>query len=158
AMMFKAHQLMYGSTEEQLATVALTFRKHALLNDNAVMRSPLTLEDYMQARYICRPLRIFDYCLINDGGVALILRRADMVQDLPHKPVLISGFGLATAEIGATQLRDRVFDLYHAVLKASGDEAFAMAKMGTADVDHFQTYDAFATHLPINLEGFGFCK
>ena len=158
AMMFKAHQLMYGSTEEQLGAVAVSSRKYAMLNDNAVMRTPLTIEDYMAARHICRPLRIYDYCLINDGGVALILRRADMAQDLPHKPVLVSGFGLATAEIGATQLRDRMFDLYHAVLKASSDQTFAMAKMATGDVNHFQTYDAFATHLPINLEGFGFCK
>ena len=158
AMMFKAHQLMYGSTEEQLGAVPIALRKHAMLNDNAVMRTPLTIEDYMQARYICRPLRIYDYCLINDGGVALILRRADMARDLPHPPVLVSGFGLATAETGATQLRDRMFDLYHAVLKASGDQTFSMSRMTTADVDHFQTYDAFSTHLPINLEGFGFCK
>ena len=158
AMMFKAHQLMYGSTEEQLGAVPIALRKHAMLNDNAVMRTPLTLEDYMQARYICRPLRIYDYCLINDGGVALILRRADMSRDLPHPPVLVSGFGLATAETGATQLRDRMFDLYRGVLKASSDQTFSMSKMTAADVDHFQTYDAFSTHLPINLEGFGFCK
>ena len=158
AMMFKAHQLMYGSTEEQLGEVAIAFRKHAMLNDNAVMRTPLTLDDYMQARYICRPLRIYDYCLINDGGVALILQRADMAKDLPHTPVLVSGYGRATAEVGASQLRDRMFDLYHDVLKSSSDETFAMARMTTADVDHFQTYDAFATHLPVNLEGFGFCK
>ena len=158
AMMFKAHQLLYGSTEEQLGAVAVTLRKHAVLNENAVMRDPLTIDDYMESRYICRPLHIFDFCLVNDGGVALILRRADMAQDLPRPPVLVSGFGRATAEIGATQLRDRMFDLYHAVLKASGDQCFAMAEMTTGDVDHFQTYDAFSIHLPINLEGFGFCE
>ena len=49
------------------------------------MRTPLTIEDYMEARYICRPLRIFDYCLINDGGVALILRRADLATDLKER-------------------------------------------------------------------------
>ena len=157
-MMFKAHQLMYGSTEEQLGAVAVTLRKHAVLNENAVMRDPLTIDDYMESRYICRPLHIFDFCLVNDGGVALILRRADMAQDLPHTPVLVSGFGRATAEIGATQLRDRMFDLYHAVLNASGEQCFSMAQMATGDVDHFQTYDAFSIHLPINLEGFGFCK
>ena len=158
AMMFKAHQLMYGSTEEQLGTVAVTLRKHAMLNDNAVMREPITVDDYMASRYICRPLHLFDYCLVNDGGVALILRRADMANGLPQTPVLITGFGRSTAEVDATQLRDRMFDLYHAVLSASGEQCFQMAQMTAADVDHFQTYDAFSVHLPINLEGFGFCK
>ncbi len=158
AMMFKAHQLMYGSTEEQLGTVARTIRKHAMLNDNAVMRTPISAEDYRTARYICQPLRIYDYCLVNDGGVALILTTRERAIELPNTPVLVSGFGRATAEIGATQLRDRMFDLYHAVLSASGDECFAMSQMTTSDVDHFQTYDAFSVHLPVNLEGFGFCE
>jgi len=158
AMMFKAHQLMYGSTEEQLGTVSRVIRKHAMLNDNAVMKTPITEEDYNSARYICRPLKIYDYCLVNDGGVAIILTTKERAQDLAKTPVLVSGFGRATAEIGATQLRDRMFDLYHDVLKQSGDQAFAMSQMTTKDVDHFQTYDAFSVHLPINLEGFGFCK
>ena len=158
AMMFKAHQPMYGSTEEQLGAVSRTIRKHAMLNDNAVMKTPITEDDYNDARYICRPLKIYDYCMVNDGGVTLILTTKELAVDLPQTSVLVSGFGRATAEVGATQLRDRMFDFYHAVLKASGDECFAMSQTTTADIDHFQTYDAFSVHLPVNLEGFGFCK
>ena len=158
AMMFKAHQLMYGSTEEQLGPVSRTIRNHAMLNDNAVMRTPITEEDYNNARYISRPLKIYDYCLVNDGGVALILTTKERAQDLPKPTVLVSGFGRATAEVDATQLRDRMFDLYHSVLKASSDQCFGMSGTTTKDVSHFQTYDAFSVHLPINLEGFGFCK
>jgi len=158
AMMFKCHQLMYGSTEEQLGIVPVTIRKHALLNENAVMRTPLTIEDYLSSRYICKPLHIYDYCLVNDGGVALILRRADMAKGLPHHPVLVAGIGRATAELDATQLRDRMLDLYAGVLGECAKEIFGMSRMTTRDVDHFQTYDAFSVHLPLNLEGFGFCK
>ena len=76
ALFFQRHKLLYGTTEEQLGAVAVAFRKHACLNPNAVMQTPITIQDYLDARYIAEPLRLYDYCLINDGGVAIIVRRA----------------------------------------------------------------------------------
>ncbi|MFA7248456.1 MAG: thiolase family protein [Dehalococcoidia bacterium] len=157
AMMFKAHQLRYGSTEEQLGTVSRTIRDHAALNDNAIMRTPITEGDYENARYICRPLKIYDYCMVNDGGAALILTTRERAADLPKPPVLVSGFGRSSSNTGAPPLSDRIFDLHQHVLHAAGTQCFEMAEMAPVDVDHFQTYDAFSIHLPLNLEGFGFC-
>ena len=68
--MFRYYQNIFGATEEDLASVAVTLRRHASRNDNAIMRSPLTVEDYLNSRYIVRPLHLFDLCLVNDGGVA----------------------------------------------------------------------------------------
>ena len=78
ALMMRRHMEEYGTTTDQLGAIAVTFRRHASLNPDAVMRTPFTLEEYRAARYICEPLRLLDYCLINDGGVAMILttRRA----------------------------------------------------------------------------------
>ena len=70
ALFLQRHKLLYGTTDEQLGAVAVAFRKHACLNPNAVMQKPLTIEDYMKAPYIAEPLRLYDYCLINDGGAA----------------------------------------------------------------------------------------
>ena len=83
------------------------------MNPNAVMQKPITIEDYLNARYIAEPLRLFDYCLINDGGVAIILRRADMARDLKQRPCMISGFGWSELNVDATQLRPRLKDFYH---------------------------------------------
>jgi len=69
---------------------------------------PITIDDYMNAKYVAEPLRLYDYCLINDGGVAIIVRRADMAKDLKHQPVLVSGFGWSEANVDATQLRPRL--------------------------------------------------
>jgi acetyl-CoA acetyltransferase len=157
AMMFRRHQLLYGSTEAELGAVAVAIRKHASLNPNAVMQTPITLADYLDARYICRPLRIFDYCLVNDGGVALILRRADLAKDLPHTPVLISGFASATAGPDSSQMRTVVGDL-QPNLEVAGGRALAMAGLSVKEIQHFQAYDASTVNLPIQLEGFGFCK
>ncbi len=158
AMAFRQHMDTFGSTEEQLATVAITFRKHAMLTDNAVIRTPLTLEDYMNSRYQCRPFHLYDYCLVNDGGVCLILRAAHMSKDLPHTPVLVAGLGRHCDYRGHTQIRFRMLEDCWNNLKAASDESFAMAGMQPSDVDHFQTYDGYSFHLPVNLEGFGFCN
>ena len=64
ALFFQRHKLLYGTTEEQLGAIAVAFRKHACLNPNAVMYGkPLTIDDYMNAKYVAEPLRLYDYCL-----------------------------------------------------------------------------------------------
>jgi acetyl-CoA acetyltransferase len=76
ALMARRHMALYGTKNEHFGIVAKTFRDHAALNPAAVMRSPYTLADYQNSRYICEPLHLFDYCLINDGGVSLVLTSA----------------------------------------------------------------------------------
>ena len=92
-MTFQCYANKYGYTEKDLAAVAVQTRKHAMLNENAVMRTPLTVEDYLASRYIVRPLHIFDLCLVNDGGVCLILRKTEQAKDMPRAPVKIAGWG-----------------------------------------------------------------
>lgn len=158
AMAFRRHQLMYGTTEEQLGAVAVTLRKHAQLNPNAIMYGkPLTLEDYLQSRYVARPLRLFDYCLVNDGGVALILQRADMAKDAAQTPISISGFGWREADRENTQLRPRLKDFYHSAHHGVRDQVYPMSGLGPKDIDVYSTYDSFSTHVLLTLEGFGFC-
>jgi len=70
AMMARRHMHLYGTKSEQLGHVGMTFRNHAALNPNAVMRKPYTIEEHQASRYIVEPLHLLDYCLINDGGVA----------------------------------------------------------------------------------------
>ena len=157
AMMFKRHQLEYGTTEEQLAAVSVAFRKHASLNPNAVMQQTFTRDEYLESRYITRPLHIYDYCLINDGGVAFILQRADMARDARQTPVLVSGFGASELNVDATQLRPRIKDFYHPANRAVAAQAYPMAGVTQQDIDVYATYDSFSVHLLFSLEGFGFC-
>ncbi len=82
ALMARRHMELYGTQPDQLGTVSKTFRDHAALNPAAVMRQPFTLADYHASRFICEPLHLLDYCLINDGGVALILTSAERARDL----------------------------------------------------------------------------
>jgi acetyl-CoA acetyltransferase len=158
AMSFRRHQLKYGTTEEQLGAVAVAFRKHASMNPNAVMYGkPITIGDYLESRYVANPLHLLDYCLVNDGGVAFIIERADRAQDRKQRPVLVSGFGWAESDAENTQLRPRLTDFYHSAHHAVRDQLYPMAGVTPRDVDVYATYDSFSTHLLFSFEGFGFC-
>ena len=85
AMMFRRHMHQYGTTSEQLAAISVAFRRHAMLNPAAVMRDPVTVEDHQRSKFIVAPLHLLDYCLINDGGVAMIVTSAERARDLAAK-------------------------------------------------------------------------
>jgi acetyl-CoA acetyltransferase len=146
-----------GLTERDLGQVAVTQRRFAQQNPTAIMRKPLTLDDYMAARYICEPLRLYDYCLVNDGGVALIVTTADRALNLRRAAVLLSGIGRSDHNRDATSLRPRLEQFYRPAQQQAADQVYAMSGLGPADVDVLQVYDSFSVHVPLALEGFGFC-
>lgn len=121
------------------------------------MRGPLTIEDYLAARYICEPLRLFDYCLVNDGGVALIVTTADRARRLDRPAVLLRGIGRSDLNREATSLRPRLVEFYRPAQRRAAEQVYAMAGLGPAEVDVLQIYDSFSVHVPLALEGFGFC-
>lgn len=145
----------YGLTEEQLASVAVAQRKWAALNPRAMMRDPITVEDVLNSRLICWPVHLLECCLVTDGGGALVMVSADRAKDFPKKPVYVMGFGESVEMAMISQMHD--FTTSRAFV-VSSREAFAMAGITHADVDHVMIYDAFA-HLPIfGMEDMGFLK
>jgi acetyl-CoA acetyltransferase len=101
AMAFRRHQHVYGTTERQLAHIAVSQRRYAMENPLAIFRSPLSVEDYLEMPYLVEPLRRPDLCMISDGGACLIVARADRARDLTDKPVHVLGIAQQTG------LRDR---------------------------------------------------
>src|SRR3954469_23146808 len=76
----------FGATSEQLAAVPVAFRKGAIANPAAIMRDPLTVADHQGARFVCEPLRLFDYCLVNDGAACVLVTSAERARDLRAVP------------------------------------------------------------------------
>lgn len=153
AMAFQRHAALYGTTERQLGAISLAFRKHALLNPKAVMQKPITMEDYLAARFICEPLRLLDYCLINDGGVAMILTSGERAKDLKQRPVYIRGLA-QTSRLAQGELPD---DFGFAAMQSSAKRTFEMAEVTHDDIDALMIYDNFTPTVVFTLEGFGFC-
>ena len=154
ALMMRRHMELYGTRPEQLAEVAITFRHHASLNPGAVMRDEITLDDYMNARWICEPLRLFDYCLINDGGVALIITTPEHARDLKAPPVYIRGSALRTSFVGSMFPPE---DFWHAPLADVAARAFGDAGLSREDMSALMIYDNFAPTVLFSLEGLGYC-
>jgi acetyl-CoA acetyltransferase len=154
SLAFTRYQHLYGGTEAELGAIAVAFRKHARLNPHAIMQAPLTLDDYLAARYVAQPLRLYDYCLINDGAVAYVVTSAERARDLAHRPVLIGG----TAEranfrewyVDPGFWEDACASLRHDLLDPLG--------LGPRDIDCLQVYDNFSPSVLWGLEGFGFAK
>ncbi len=154
AMIFAHYQATYGVREEDLGAVAQQVRLHASRNPAAVMQKPFTIAEYMASRYIVRPLHLLDICLVNDGAVCLIVRRADMARDMAKPAVDVAGWG--EAKIRHSKLEFMVRQQLRPQLEEAGGQAFAMAGLSQADIGHFEGYDAGSMHLVNQIEGYGF--
>lgn len=157
ALMFRAFQHARGMSEAELGEVAVAQRRWAALNPNAIMYKPLTREDYLAAPYVCEPLRLYDYCLVNDGGVALIVAEAERVRRLSSSPVFIEAVARKDLNRGATSLEPRLTEFYLPAQQAAAADLFDAAGIGPEDVDLVQIYDSFSVHVPLALEGYGYC-
>jgi acetyl-CoA acetyltransferase len=154
ALMTRRHMELYGTTADQLGAVSKTFRDHAALNPAAVMRNPITLADYHASRYICEPLHLLDYCLINDGGVALILTSGTRARDLAQVPVYMRGCGMATALAASSFPPD---DFWRAPMRQAAAKSFRAAGVARSDISALMIYDNFTPTVLFSLEGFGYC-
>jgi acetyl-CoA acetyltransferase len=156
AMMFQMHQNRYGTTTRQLAEVSVAFREHALLNPDAVMKKPITIDDHEESRPIVAPLRLLDYCLINDGAVCLIMTSAERAKDLRKPPVLISGVGARDA-FTHSSISNFDENFWYAEARDTAHQVYQMAGLGPGDIDGLMCYDNFSPTVLFSLEGFGFC-
>jgi acetyl-CoA acetyltransferase len=158
AMTYQAYKHARGYTEADLGQVAVAQRGWSSLNPNAIMRKRITIEDYLASHYVCEPLHLYDYCLINDGGVALIIAEAGLARRICQNPVYIEAVGRHDLNEGATSLTPRLTNFYLPAQQAVAKQVFDGAGMGPKDMDVFQVYDSFSVHVPLALEGYGYCN
>lgn len=155
APMARRHMELYGTTSEQLATIAVTMREHALLNDHALMDKPMTVEDHQRSRMIADPFRLLDCCLESDGGAAVVVSAAERAPDMPARPVYLMGVAEGHPDSPST-ITQRA-DLTRLGLAKAAPRAFAMAGVGPADIDVAELYDCFTYTVLCQLEDLGFC-
>jgi len=157
ALMQRRYMELTGSREHDLGQVAVAQRQWASHNPHAVMRKPITIEEYLASSYIAEPLHLFDYCLINDGGVAIIVADASRARQLTDRCVLIKAVGRADMNEQATTLKPRLIDFYHPAHRLAAQQVYDMAGLGPKDMDALLIYDSFSCHVLYALEGFRFC-
>jgi acetyl-CoA acetyltransferase len=150
ALVQQRHSDTYGTTREQLGRLAVTQRRNAQLNDNALLRGDLTLEDYLDARVIAEPIRLYDCVMPCCGSEAIVI--ADEARATGESvPIrLLAQREKHNPHPGAGAPVRAGWELY-------SDELFAEAEMSRADVDFVQLYDDYPIMEAIQLEGLGFC-
>jgi acetyl-CoA acetyltransferase len=136
-----------------LGEVAVACRYHASLNPNAVMRTPITVDDHQASRWIVEPLHLLDCCLISDGGVCIIVTSADRAKDSRKPAVSIAGMGQAHS----AQTLGKEDWWYVSHQKTAVWEAYRNAGVSPADIDVAQLYDNFTMSVLLWLEHGGFC-
>ena len=148
------HMHEFGTTQEQLAEVAVSARDWARRNPKAWSRDALTIEDVLASPRVCDPLGVRDCCLVTDGGAAAVVVSAERAGDLAKPGVRLLGAGEAHHHRHISQMPDIV----RTAAVDSGARAFAAAGLTPADVDVLMLYDAFTILPIILLEDLGFCE
>ena len=148
------HMYEYGTTSEQLAEVAVATRKWAAMNEKAMMREPITIEDVLNSRWVAEPLHLLDCCLVTDGGGAVVVTTAGRARNTRKTPVWVLGHGEAHTHNTIANMPDLAT---HQAAVISGRNAFAMAGLTPAEIDVAEIYDSFTITVIMTLEALGFC-
>lgn len=155
ALWARRHMFEHGTTAEDLGAVASTLRSHAEKNEHALLRKPLTLEEYFEARWINEPFRLLDCALEADGAVALLLTTAERARDLRQTPVRSlsnASYMGAGGYVDAWPEMDRMWSAFAA------SRLYDRAGITAHDVDVACIYDCFTYTALCQTEDFGFCE
>ncbi|MGH7800848.1 MAG: thiolase domain-containing protein [Thermodesulfobacteriota bacterium] len=154
AMMARRHMHQYGTTREHLAAVTVKNHKNALLNPDAQMQKPVTMEQILNDnRVVADPLRLYDCSLITDGASAVVLAEKGTARNLSKKPVDIIGFAQANDSFALYQKDD--LTRFDATVEGA-NMAFQMAGIEREDIDVAEVHDCFTIAEIIAIEDLGF--
>jgi len=140
AMMARRHMFEYGTTREQLASVAVKNHRHGALNPNAQFQREITMEMVLQAPMVAEPLGLFDCAPLSDGAAALVLCAAEKARKFTDAPVNLIGTGHASDVMAVHDRRD--LTTIDATVIA-GKRAFHAAKKTPNDVKVAEVHDNF---------------
>ncbi|MCX7282761.1 MAG: thiolase family protein [Novosphingobium sp.] len=141
----------HGMTREQLAQIAINDHRNAALNPRALVKEPLTLEKYMEARMISSPFCLFDCDRFTDASTVVIVSASDALDEVSATPVRIAATAGSVERYSWDQAE-------YASAYPTGRDLWRNADYTKDDVDVVQFYDGFAFQPITWLEGLGFCE
>jgi acetyl-CoA C-acetyltransferase len=154
ALMATAHMNKYGTTEEQMARVAVKNHRNGSLNPKAHIQKEITLKKVLSSKVVAWPMKLYDCSLITDGASCVILTHPDIAKKFTDTPVQIVGSGQASDTIGLYE-RETLTSLKAA--KLAGQEAYKMARISPKDLDVAEVHDCFTIAEILAYEDLGLC-
>ncbi|WP_375474743.1 thiolase family protein [uncultured Jatrophihabitans sp.] len=153
AMIARSYMARWKATPEDLAGVAVQFRKHAGLNERAKYRTPITVDDVLSSPVASSPLHLLECALVTDYGGAVVVSRPGAAP-AEQGAVRVLGFGEALSHQSILRNDDLFTDGVTAAAQSSRT-AFEMAGMTPADLQMAQIYDCFTITVLMLMEDFG---
>jgi acetyl-CoA acetyltransferase len=159
AMLTRRYCAEFGAERRHLGEVAVAVRGHANRNPAALMYDkPMSMDDYLAARWVSEPLCLFDNCLETDGALAAVIVGADRAADTASRPVYIHSFAQGLHRQHEAMVNYFCDDPLNGPAWACASKLWAQSEVGPEDIDVAQIYDAFTPLVLLSLEGYGFCK
>lgn len=152
AMHCQRHMHVYGTTREQLGSLAINSRRYAGLNPLAAYQEPLGMDDYLNARWVSTPFGLFDCDVPVDGSIAVVVSTTDYARDCPNRPLRVEAAG-GDAQGGWFDRAD--YPKMSSVDAAA--EMWSRTDLRPSDVDTAQLYDGFTYIALAWLEALGLC-
>ena len=153
AMIARSHMEAHGTTEEDLAHVAVKNHRHGALNPKAQFRREVTIEQVLSSSFVAEPLRLLHCSPVSDGAAAVLLCPLDQARKYTDRPVKILGSGLATASMA---LADRKDPSFLDAVQRSAERAYKMAGVGPGDIHLAEVHDCFTIAEICCIEALGF--
>jgi len=155
AMYARAHMAKYGTTEEDLALIRIKASTYGQLNEKAVYRKAVTMEQIFDPERppVATPLKVFDCCANADGSSCIIVASEEKAKALGANPVWILGLGASSEPVNMAG-RDLFTGLSVAI--DAGKQAYEMAGVGPEDIDVAEVHDCFTIAEMMAYENLGF--
>ncbi len=155
ALIARRHMHDFGTTEQQMAAVAVKNHDNGALNPYAQYQYKVTIEQVMMSAPVAEPLKLLDCSPVTDGAAAVILARDNVARKYTDTPIKI----LASAQASdALSLHDRKSLTELAATKAAAAQAFSRAKVKPEEIDVAEVHDCFTIAEILAIEDLGFFK
>jgi acetyl-CoA acetyltransferase len=155
AMMAVDHMHKYGTTEEQLAKVAVKNHEHGYLNPKAHFQKQITVDEVLASRPVAWPLKLYDCCPRSDGASCLVMTAPETARRFTDTPVDIIGSGHAQDSLS---LFDRENFSSMKVTRLASEQAYKQANVRPGDINVAELHDCFTIAEIIAYEDLGFCE
>ncbi|MEK6530651.1 MAG: thiolase domain-containing protein [candidate division NC10 bacterium] len=152
ALIARAHMAKYGTTEEQMAHVAVKNHRHGALNPKAQFQKEITLEQVMKSAKVADPLKLYDCCPFTDGAAAVVVVSEEVARK-SRKPVWVLSSAAASDSMFLHDKKDLSRVL---ATERAAQAAYRQAGRGPQDVDVVELHDCFTIAEIIATEGLGF--
>jgi acetyl-CoA acetyltransferase len=160
AMWARRYMIETGSGYEDLGAVVIAQRNWAAENERAILRDPLTIDQYMASRFVADPYRGLDCTKEVDGACAMVLTSTERAKKLPNPAVALRGAGYLSGHRAGLEIGDFVGwdDFSRNFFHQLAPRVWDSAGLGPADVDVVELYDCFSSVVLDTVEAFGFVE